>query len=162
MVLLYTVLGTAMVTGIFAMFDVAFGIVNQQASLQPPPDPYVLSKTPEYGGYDVRRLDRELLSLLNGYDSSWDSDICAAIRSAASPASSPEFHGRLSGYVDNLPAPSLSGKTSGCSMTSTSISPATSLRHRVLLFPPDASGGSALLFTCLLQDGVTVCPIEQG
>ena len=162
MVLLYTVLGTAMVTGIFAMFDIAFGVVNQQSSLQPSPDPYVLSKTPDYGGYDIRRLDRELLSLLNGYDSGWDPDLCAALRGAASPASSPELHGRLSGYVDNLPVPSLSGKTGGCSMTATSISPATSLRHRVLLFPPDAGGTKALLFSCLLQDGNTVCPIEKG
>lgn len=161
MVLLYAVLGSAMITGILAMFDIAFGVVNQQSSLRPPPDSYLLSKTPDYGGYDIRRLDRELLSLLSGYSDSWK-DVCSEVRSAANSSVSPEFRVRLISYVENLPAPSLIGKTSGCSLTVISPTPAMPLRHRVLLFPPVAGSTKALLFSCLLHDGQSVCPIENG
>jgi len=162
MVLLYTVLGAAMMTGIFAMFEVGFGIVNQQASLQSPPDPYLLSRTPDYGGYDIRRLDRELLSILTGYSNSWNADMCASVKNAASPSVAPEFNARLTSYVKDLPPPALIDRAGGCALTSGLTTPASSQRHRVLLFPPAAGGTDAVLFSCLLEEGQTVCSIENG
>jgi len=159
MVVLYVLLGGAMLAGVLGLFEFFNGAFLVPSASQP-------VAFPSNQQVDLRLLDREFLILLNDYDPSWNGQLCQQMARRMNDTRFPLLQQYANGYRSSnevstltaVPPPRLPASGNGCAFNN------DQLLHRVIVTEPQSPAQQPAYFSCSLVSttGATTCSYEQA